>query len=46
MPNSPRLRFPHPFVILVAATLLAAALTWVLPASRARFTRLNPILPG
>ena len=28
----PRLRFPHPFVILVAATLLAAALTWVLPA--------------
>lgn len=27
-----RLRFPHPFVILVAATLVAAALTWVLPA--------------
>ena len=32
MPFPPRLRFPHPFVILVAATLLAAALTWVLPA--------------
>ena len=32
MPVPPRLRFPHPFVILVAATLLAAALTWVLPA--------------
>ncbi len=27
-----RLSFPHPLVILVAATLLAAGLTWVLPA--------------
>jgi uncharacterized ion transporter superfamily protein YfcC len=30
----PRLSFPHPVTLLVACTLLAGALTWVLPAGR------------
>jgi uncharacterized ion transporter superfamily protein YfcC len=29
-----RVRFPHPLTLLVACTLLAAVLTWVLPAGR------------
>ena len=28
-------RFPHPLALLTAGILLAAALTWVLPAGRA-----------
>ena len=30
--TGPRLRFPHPLILLVLCTLVAAALTWVLPA--------------
>jgi len=30
----PRLRFPHPLTLLVGCVLVAAALTWVLPAGR------------
>jgi uncharacterized ion transporter superfamily protein YfcC len=30
----PRVRFPHPLALLVSCILLAAALTWILPAGR------------
>ena len=30
----PRIRFPHPLALLVSCILLAAALTWILPAGR------------
>lgn len=31
-PAAPRLRFPHPLVLLLACVAIAAALTWALPA--------------
>jgi uncharacterized ion transporter superfamily protein YfcC len=30
----PRVRFPHPLALLVSYILLAAVLTWILPAGR------------
>src|SRR6188768_2888491 len=30
--TTPRLRFPHPFALLLAGVLVAALLTWVVPA--------------
>ena len=30
----PRIRFPHPLALLVSCILLAAALTWILPAGK------------
>lgn len=38
----PRLRFPHPMVLLLAGVLVAALLTWVLPAG-AYQRRLDPV---
>jgi uncharacterized ion transporter superfamily protein YfcC len=32
--NAARLRFPHPLILLVCCVLVAAALTWVLPAGQ------------
>jgi uncharacterized ion transporter superfamily protein YfcC len=32
--RAPRVRFPHPLALLVSCILLAAALTWILPAGR------------
>ena len=34
--SAPRLRFPHPLILLVLCVLVAAALTWLLPAGRVR----------
>jgi uncharacterized ion transporter superfamily protein YfcC len=34
MPERSRIRFPHPLILLVACTLLAAALTHLLPAGQ------------
>lgn len=30
--GAPRLRFPHPLILLVACVIVAATLTWLLPA--------------
>ena len=38
----PRLRFPHPMVLLLAGVLVAALLTWVLPAG-AYQRRIDPV---
>ena len=40
--TGPRLRFPHPLVLLVLCTLVAAALTWLLPAG-AYARRADPV---
>jgi uncharacterized ion transporter superfamily protein YfcC len=32
MPSSPRFRLPHPLILLLVGVVVAAALTWVLPA--------------
>jgi uncharacterized ion transporter superfamily protein YfcC len=32
--RAPRVRFPHPLALLVSCILLAAALTWILPAGK------------
>ena len=47
----PRLRFPHPLTLLVGCILLAAALTWVLPAGQFErredpATGRNVVVPG
>ncbi len=47
----PRFRFPHPLTLLVACILLAAALTWVLPAGQFErredpATGRNVVVPG
>lgn len=39
-----RFRFPHPFVLLVGGILLAAALTWVVPAGK--YDRVDDALTG
>jgi uncharacterized ion transporter superfamily protein YfcC len=47
----PRIRFPHPLTLLVGCVLLAAALTWVLPAGKYErredpATGRNVVVPG
>jgi uncharacterized ion transporter superfamily protein YfcC len=32
MPDTPRIRLPHPVILLLLGVVLAAALTWILPA--------------
>jgi uncharacterized ion transporter superfamily protein YfcC len=47
----PRVRFPHPLALLVSCILLAAALTWILPAGKYQrredpVTGRNLVIPG
>jgi uncharacterized ion transporter superfamily protein YfcC len=47
----PRVRFPHPLALLVSCVLLAAALTWILPAGKYQrredpVTGRNLVVPG
>jgi uncharacterized ion transporter superfamily protein YfcC len=47
----PRVRFPHPLALLVSCILLAAALTWILPAGKYQrredpVTGRNLVVPG
>ncbi len=44
MPEGARIRFPHPLILLVACTLLAAALTHLLPAGQ--FERREDVATG
>lgn len=51
MTRRPRLRFPHPLTLLTGFILLAAALTWVIPAGRYDrredpVTGRNVVVPG